>query len=183
MNSRLSIGGQIDRKSTENGLEKMDTTEHLAHTAQVIDTPWVVRSSPEIITEEMDTRNMKLRDHTRAETTFTLQVNFEKIDAIIESEPKICHLPWVLKIMTEIANVKELGFYLECKGPIDSSWTCFVTAKLSIVPQKEGVENSVRKLEHTFCPSRNTSGHRHFILWEEFIDPKRGFKKDHVAIF
>lgn len=101
------------------------------------------------------------------------------------SEPVyIRGLPWkILAIPRESGRnqierrpSKSLGFFLQCNGEMtDTTWNCTASAVLKILSQKEGIEDNVRKISHTFYAKENDWGYSQFVLCDMLLEPSNGF--------
>lgn len=94
-----------------------------------------------------------LTDEARSEATFRYTVhNFSRLRESQLSPPcYVRNLPWKIMIMPRNSQAqdrqpqKSLGFFLQCNGESESStWSCFATAELRLLSQKEDVEPFTR---------------------------------------
>lgn len=130
-------------------------------------------------------------DDSRSSGTFTFPVKeFSKMrEALLSDAYYVRNLPWKIMLMQRNNNSpnergKCLGYFLQCNGDADSTtWSCYACAQLSIVSQKEGVEDFNRRIQHLFYSKENDWGFSHFMSWAEIMDPERGFIKDDTVIF
>ncbi|KAL0278652.1 UNVERIFIED_CONTAM: hypothetical protein PYX00_000410 [Menopon gallinae] len=129
-------------------------------------------------------------DEARSEATFSFVVqNFSRLRESQLSPPcYIRNLPWKIMIMPRITQSQErsqksLGFFLQCNGESESaSWSCFATAELKLVAQKEDCESFTRKIQHVFYSKENDWGFSHFLTWQDVCEPEKGFIKDDTII-
>ncbi|EDO34745.1 predicted protein [Nematostella vectensis] len=130
-------------------------------------------------------------DTARPEGTirFTLP-NFSKMDKTILSDPiYVRNLPWRIMLMPRYSShgherVKSLGFFLQCNPETETlSWSCQASARLTLVSQKEGVEDFSRKISHLFFAKENDWGFSHFVAWSDVLDPSKGYiSKDSITV-
>ena len=103
---------------------------------------------------------------------------------------------------------RSLGFFLQCNGESEStSWSCYAVAELRLLAVKEGQEPFSRsehtyiilfinynylgkfaqlnvttiffiEIQHLFYNKENDWGFSHFMLWQEVLDPDKGYVKD-----
>ncbi|KAK3929340.1 Ubiquitin carboxyl-terminal hydrolase 7 [Frankliniella fusca] len=130
-------------------------------------------------------------DDSRSELRFQYVLkNFSKLKAQTLSPPYfVRNLPWKIMVMPrynqslERTPSRSLGFFLQCNGDSESpSWSCYASAELRLLPQKEGVEPFARKIQHLFYTKENDWGFSHFMTWEDILDPEKGFIKDDSII-
>ncbi|OQR77838.1 ubiquitin carboxyl-terminal hydrolase 7-like, partial [Tropilaelaps mercedesae] len=131
-------------------------------------------------------------DEARAEATFRFEVDqISRLkDTRLSPPTYVRNLPWKIMVMprhnansNERPPSKSLGFFLQCNGDSDSSsWSCSAQAELRLISQKEGIENSVRKITHVFYNKENDWGYSHFMTWNDVMDPEKGFCKDDTII-
>lgn len=130
-------------------------------------------------------------DDSRSELRFQYVLkNFSKLKAQTLSTPYfVRNLPWKIMVMPrynqslERTPSRSLGFFLQCNGDSESpSWSCYASAELRLLPQKEGVEPFARKIQHLFYTKENDWGFSHFMTWEDILDPEKGFIKDDSII-
>ncbi|XP_071578520.1 speckle-type POZ protein-like [Temnothorax nylanderi] len=115
-------------------------------------------------------------DEARSEATFRYTVrNISKMkDSQLSPAFYVRNLPWKIKVMP-----RSLGFYLQCNGESEStSWSCYAVAELRLLSCKEGQEPFSRKIQHLFNSKDNDWGFKHFITWQDVLDPDRGVIKD-----
>ncbi|XP_018913775.1 ubiquitin carboxyl-terminal hydrolase 7 isoform X2 [Bemisia tabaci] len=125
-------------------------------------------------------------DEARSEATFRFTV--DNVSELRESRLSppcyVRNLPWKIMVMQRSTqmhekNQKSLGFFLQCNGESENtSWSCFAAAELKILPQKEGVEPISRKIQHLFFSKENDWGFSHFMVWNDMLDPDKGYIKD-----
>ncbi|MFH4980365.1 hypothetical protein AB6A40_007074 [Gnathostoma spinigerum] len=79
-------------------------------------------------------------------------------------------LPWKILAMPRETSRSDrrmsrtFGFFLQCNGESDAiSWSCTASAVLTVLSQKPGVENHVRKINHTFYQKENDWGYSQFL--------------------
>ncbi|XP_065223099.1 uncharacterized protein LOC135847481 [Planococcus citri] len=138
-----------------------------------------------------NTRYVGLKNQVEATFDFIVE-NLSHIKDAVLSEPcMICNLPWKIMAMQRPDNTadrspsKSLGFFLQCNGEEESessSWSCLANAQLSILSQKEGVEDFSRKIRHLFYSEENDWGFSHFMSWNDVMNPKHGYIKDDIII-
>lgn len=190
----MLIGNNVkaERKSG-GGDEEMDTQEDIGGVdnlsqgdAMNQDETVVDATGPAAIgTDEQD-------DEARAEATFRFEVDqISRLkDTKLSPPTYVRNLPWKIMVMprhnansNERPLSKSLGFFLQCNGDSDSSsWSCSAQAELRLISQKEGIENSVRKITHVFYNKENDWGYSHFMAWNDVMDPEKGFCKDDTII-
>lgn len=79
----------------------------------------------------------------------------------------------------ERVATRSLGFFLQCNGESESSsWSCYATADLSLLPVRADVEPFSRKIQHLFYSKENDWGFSHFMAWNDVLDPEKGYIKD-----
>ncbi|KAG8040566.1 hypothetical protein G9C98_002562 [Cotesia typhae] len=131
--------------------------------------------------QEMD------EDEARSEATFRYTVeNVSKMKESQLSPPCIVrNLPWKIMVMPrssqtqERQNQRSLGFFLQCNGESESTtWSCYAVAELRLLSCKEGQEPFSRKIQHLFYTKENDWGFSHFMLWQDVLDPDKGYIKD-----
>ncbi|PBC26408.1 Ubiquitin carboxyl-terminal hydrolase [Apis cerana cerana] len=94
------------------------------------------------------------------------------------------NLPWKIMVMPRSSQTqdrapqKSLGFFLQCNGESESSWSCYAVADLRLLSCKEGQEPFSRKIQHLFYSKENDWGFSHFMTWQDVLDPDKGFIKD-----
>lgn len=185
----------INRDSANNEIEDMDTQEvEMAENADdmlqtdenMINNTSVSGVSVNYPVTPMDS-DLIDDDDARSEATFTFKLeNVSELKNTALSPPCIIrNLPWKIMIMQRQGNdrsQRSLGFFLQCNAESDSQWSCYANAELIMVSQKEGVENFVRKIQHTFYVKENDWGFSHFTSWNDVIDPEKGYIKDDTII-
>lgn len=128
-------------------------------------------------------------DECRSEATFRYTVeNISKLKETALSPPcMVRNLPW--KIMcqprpgSERHNQKTMGFFLQCNAESDSvSWSCNASATLKLIHQTNEAESHTKKIQHLFYSKENDWGYSNFIVWNELLDPNRGFVADDKII-
>ena len=78
---------------------------------------------------------------------------------------------------------KSLASFLQCDDGSNSIfWSCKARAELRLVSQKVGVPNITRKIKHVFCQKENDFGYRHFLSWDDILDPDESYIKDDTVI-
>uniref|UniRef100_F1KR00 Ubiquitin carboxyl-terminal hydrolase 7 n=1 Tax=Ascaris suum TaxID=6253 RepID=F1KR00_ASCSU len=97
-------------------------------------------------------------------------------------------LPWrILAMPREQTRVnmdrrttaRAFGFFLQCNGEAEAiSWSCTASAVLIVLSQKFGIENHVRRINHTFYQKENDWGYSQFLPCETLLNPDNGFIKD-----
>ncbi|XP_075231892.1 ubiquitin-specific protease 7 isoform X3 [Lycorma delicatula] len=126
-------------------------------------------------------------DEARSDATFQYTVhNFSKLKESQLSPPCfVRNLPWKIMVMPRLSQTQErqqqrsLGFFLQCNGESESSsWSCYATAELKLLAQKEGCEPFCRKIQHLFYCKENDWGFSHFMAWADVLDPDKGYIKD-----
>lgn len=125
-------------------------------------------------------------DEARSEATFRYTVeNLSKMKETQLSPPcYVRNLPWKIMIMPRSSQTqdrapqKSLGFFLQCNGESESSWSCYAVADLRLLSCKEGQEPFSRKIQHLFYSKENDWGFSHFMTWQDVLDPDKGFIKD-----
>ena len=109
----------------------------------------------------------------------------------VMSEPTyVRNLPWKIMAMPrnnqqqhDRVSTKSLGFFLQCNGDSEAAtWSCNATAELRMIPQREGFEPLVRKINHVFYAKENDWGFSHFQAWSDILDPEKGWIKDDSII-
>lgn len=62
---------------------------------------------------------------------------------------------------------RAFGFFLQCNGEAEAmSWSCTASAVLTVLAQKPGIENHVRRINHTFYQKENDWGYSQFLPCE-----------------
>ncbi|XP_016915800.1 ubiquitin carboxyl-terminal hydrolase 7 isoform X1 [Apis cerana] len=125
-------------------------------------------------------------DEARSEATFRYTVeNLSKMKETQLSPPcYVRNLPWKIMVMPRSSQTqdrapqKSLGFFLQCNGESESSWSCYAVADLRLLSCKEGQEPFSRKIQHLFYSKENDWGFSHFMTWQDVLDPDKGFIKD-----
>ncbi|XP_034946469.1 ubiquitin carboxyl-terminal hydrolase 7 isoform X3 [Chelonus insularis] len=126
-------------------------------------------------------------DEARSEATFRYTVeNVSKMKDSQLSPPCIVrNLPWKIMVMPRSSQTQErqtqrsLGFFLQCNGESESTtWSCYAVAELRLLSCKEGQEPFSRKIQHLFYTKENDWGFSHFMLWQDVLDPDKGYIKD-----
>ncbi|KAL3982395.1 Ubiquitin-specific protease C-terminal family protein [Acanthocheilonema viteae] len=97
-------------------------------------------------------------------------------------------LPWRILAMPREQNRfqserrsagRAFGFFLQCNGEAEAiSWSCTASAILTVLSQKPGVENHVRRINHTFYQKENDWGYSQFLPCETLLNPESGYIKD-----
>ncbi|EJD75026.1 ubiquitin carboxyl-terminal hydrolase [Loa loa] len=97
-------------------------------------------------------------------------------------------LPWRILAMPREQNRfqserrsagRAFGFFLQCNGEAEAiSWSCTASAVLTVLSQKPGVENHVRRINHTFYQKENDWGYSQFLPCETLLNPESGYIKD-----
>ncbi|VDN51807.1 unnamed protein product [Dracunculus medinensis] len=97
-------------------------------------------------------------------------------------------LPWrILAMPREQGRVtldrrsvsRAFGFFLQCNGEAEAmSWSCTASAVLTVLAQKPGIENHVRRINHTFYQKENDWGYSQFLPCETLLNPENGYIKD-----
>uniref|UniRef100_A0A8R1TU98 Ubiquitin carboxyl-terminal hydrolase 7 n=1 Tax=Onchocerca volvulus TaxID=6282 RepID=A0A8R1TU98_ONCVO len=97
-------------------------------------------------------------------------------------------LPWRILAMPREQNRfqserrsagRAFGFFLQCNGEAEAiSWSCTASAILTVLSQKPGVENHVRRINHTFYQKENDWGYSQFLPCETLLNPDSGYIKD-----
>ncbi|VDM43307.1 unnamed protein product, partial [Toxocara canis] len=81
--------------------------------------------------------------------------------------------------MDRRTNARAFGFFLQCNGEAEAiSWSCTASAVLIVLAQKSGIENHVRRINHTFYQKENDWGYSQFLPCETLLNPENGFIKD-----
>ncbi|VDK42338.1 unnamed protein product [Anisakis simplex] len=81
--------------------------------------------------------------------------------------------------MERRGNARAFGFFLQCNGEAEAiSWSCTASAVLTVLAQKPGVENHVRRINHTFYQKENDWGYSQFLPCETLLNPDNGYIKD-----
>ncbi|VDM97127.1 unnamed protein product [Thelazia callipaeda] len=76
---------------------------------------------------------------------------------------------------------RAFGFFLQCNGEAEAiSWSCTASAILTVLSQKPGIENHVRRINHTFYQKENDWGYSQFLPCETLLNPENGYIKDDV---
>ncbi|XP_071578519.1 uncharacterized protein [Temnothorax nylanderi] len=121
----------------------------------------------------------------RSEATFRYTVkNISKMkDTQVSPAFYVRNLPWKILVTSQLSQTQErqrsLGFYLQCDGESDStSWSCYAVAELRLLSCKKGQESFSRKIKHLFNSKESDWGFKHFITWQDVLDPDKGFIKD-----
>nr|XP_012150583.1 PREDICTED: ubiquitin carboxyl-terminal hydrolase 7 isoform X5 [Megachile rotundata] len=125
-------------------------------------------------------------DEARSEATFRYTVeNLSKMKETQLSPPcYIRNLPWKIMVMPRTSQTqdrtpqKSLGFFLQCNGESESTWSCYAVADLRLLSCKEGQEPFNRRIQHLFYSKENDWGFSHFMTWQDVLDPDKGFIKD-----
>ncbi|XP_015122798.1 ubiquitin carboxyl-terminal hydrolase 7 isoform X2 [Diachasma alloeum] len=126
-------------------------------------------------------------DEARSEATFRYTVeNVSKMkDSQLSPPCYVRNLPWKIMVMPRSSQTQErqpqrsLGFFLQCNGESESStWSCYAVAELRLLSCKEGQEPFSRKIQHLFYNKENDWGFSHFMLWQDVLDPDKGYIKD-----
>ncbi|CAK9814259.1 Ubiquitin carboxyl-terminal hydrolase 7 [Anthophora plagiata] len=136
--------------------------------------------------EEMDTQE---GDEARSEATFRYTVeNLSKMKETQLSPPcYVRNLPWKIMVMPRSSQAqdrapqKSLGFFLQCNGESDSSWSCYAVADLRLLSCKEGQDPFNRKIQHLFYSKENDWGFSHFMTWQDDLDPDKEVFLWHVT--
>ena len=116
---------------------------------------------------------------------------------------------WVPTSLVHCMNI--VFFCVQCNGEAESTaWSCYATADLRILPQKEGVEVFSRseyyfllvsrmidlqvhlhwicwtlcfaEIHHLFYLKENDWGFSHFMQLSDVLDPAKGYIKDDTII-
>lgn len=94
-------------------------------------------------------------DNSRSEATFRHTVqNFSRLRESQLSKPcYVRNLPWKIMVMQRTSQNQErqpqrsLGFFLQCNAESESStWSCYASAELRLLSQKEGCEPFMRSM-------------------------------------
>ncbi|XP_011304851.1 ubiquitin carboxyl-terminal hydrolase 7 isoform X2 [Fopius arisanus] len=126
-------------------------------------------------------------DEARSEATFRYTVeNVSKMkDSQLSPPCYVRNLPWKIMVMPRSSQTQErqpqrsLGFFLQCNGESESStWSCYAVAELRLLSCKEAQEPFNRKIQHLFYNKENDWGFSHFMLWQDVLDPDKGYIKD-----
>lgn len=75
-----------------------------------------------------------------------------------------------------------LAVKLQCQGQ-SKLWCSFARIRLTLLSQKDGLENYSREFENLFSAMNPTWGYSDFMEWDKVIDPVNGFIKDNVLKF
>jgi len=118
---------------------------------------------------------------------------------------------WVVSTNVLGALYEHCFFCVQCNGEAESTaWSCYATADLRILPQKEGVEVFSRseyyfllvsrmidlqvhlhwicwtlcfaEIHHLFYLKENDWGFSHFMQLSDVLDPAKGYIKDDTII-
>ncbi|MCP9265880.1 hypothetical protein DINM_021284 [Dirofilaria immitis] len=97
-------------------------------------------------------------------------------------------LPWRILAMPREQNRfqserrsagRAFGFFLQCNGEAEAiSWSCTASAILTVLSQKPGIENHVRRINHTFYQKENDWGYSQFLPCETLLNSESGYIKD-----
>lgn len=69
--------------------------------------------------------------------------------------------------MDRRTTARAFGFFLQCNGEAEAiSWSCTASAVLIVLSQKFGIENHVRRINHTFYQKENDWGYSQFLPCE-----------------
>ncbi|XP_030755284.1 ubiquitin carboxyl-terminal hydrolase 7 isoform X3 [Sitophilus oryzae] len=126
-------------------------------------------------------------DEARSEATFRFTVtNFSKLkDSVLSPPCYVRNLPWKIMVMPRSSHSQDrtsqrsLGFFLQCNGESESSsWSCYANAELRLISVRPDVETFSRKIQHLFYSKENDWGFSHFMVWNDVLDPEKGFIKD-----
>lgn len=185
----------IDRENQNNDVEEMDTQE-----VEAMDTPNDAGGGGDAdnraVNGELQDQAISLdtemeEDEARSEATFQYVVhNFSKLKESQLSPPcYVRNLPWKIMVMPRTSQMqdrqqqKSLGFFLQCNGESESSsWSCYATAELTLLAQKEEWVPFTRKIQHLFYSKENDWGFSHFMSWQDVLDPEKGFIKDDTIV-
>lgn len=130
-------------------------------------------------------------DDARSEATFRHTVyNFSKLkDSQLSAPCIVRNLPWKIMVMPRNSQTQDrqqtrsLGFFLQCNGESETTtWSCYASAELRLLSQREGGEPFSRKIQHLFYSKENDWGFSHFMAWNEVLDPEKGYIKDDSII-
>ena len=135
---------------------------------------------------EVISDKVKDEDEAGIEETFNFRVeNFPSMSGSVLSEPcMIRKLPWRILIKkTETQRGTQLGYFLQYNGESKStSWSCFATAELRMINQKDGKMFS-RKTNHLYNKAEDDWGFGFYKDLKIVLDPKNGFIKNDCVIF
>lgn len=95
------------------------------------------------------------------------------------------NLPWRIMCIPRFTNGPEkkptLGFFLQCNptdSQIQSSWSCYARATLSIIHTEKPESSFHRRINHFFYSKENDWGYSNFMMIEDIKDVSKGFYKD-----
>ncbi|XP_063971847.1 ubiquitin carboxyl-terminal hydrolase 7 isoform X1 [Diachasmimorpha longicaudata] len=126
-------------------------------------------------------------DEARSEATFRYTVKDVSTmkDSQLSPACYVRNLPWKIMVMPRSSQTQErqlqrsLGFFLQCNGESESStWSCYAVAELRLLSCKEGQGPFNRKIQHLFYNKENDWGFSHFMLWQDVLDPDKGYITD-----
>lgn len=129
-------------------------------------------------------------DQMRSEAVFSFSLNVTNLQ---EREPVysppyyVRTLPWKMMIQcrTSTSNyteTKALGFYLQCNGNSETSWSCSAKAELRLIPWIGDRKPYVRKIKHLFHSKENDWGFTSYMPWDDLMDPNVGYVQDDIIM-
>ncbi|XP_078583295.1 uncharacterized protein LOC144866000 [Branchiostoma floridae x Branchiostoma japonicum] len=139
--------------------------------------------------KEIPENEVEEEDESRADATIRFTVeNFSKMENDQHSPVEfIRNLPWKIKAVpdhcsdSQLANKKSLAVYLQCDGNTNSFWSCRVSVKFRLIPQK-GIKTHTMETEHVFYKNGGNWGFPKFLPWDDVCDPQKGYIKDDKII-
>ncbi|CAH1267028.1 USP7 [Branchiostoma lanceolatum] len=146
------------------------------------------RGMKEITLGNIFSEEMRGGDNSRSKATFRFTV--ENVSSVMESQSShpvfVCNLPWKISAgryyipNAHPPNNMSLSVFLKCDADSTSSWSCYASAELRLLPQKKGVETFKRNFrkQHVFSEKQPTWGYQEFMPWHEVCDPQKGYIKD-----
>lgn len=132
-------------------------------------------------------------EEMRSEAVFRFRVeNFTKLKESVLSPPcYVRNLPWKIMVLQRTSNpndrnqaeTRSMGFFLQCNADSESSsWSCNAKAELRLLSFKPDQEPFVRQIKHLFYSKENDWGFSHFMAWNDFTDPEKGYIQDDAVV-
>ncbi|XP_065899368.1 ubiquitin carboxyl-terminal hydrolase 7-like isoform X2 [Dysidea avara] len=105
--------------------------------------------------------------------------------SVLSNATYIRGLPWKLLVMprecvTKEGRAKGLGVFVQCNPESDElqGYSCYARATITLVNFANEKDNHSKDIVHWYHSKENDWGYGNFMIWQEVLDPSKGFVKD-----